>query len=199
MEIKKTISVDKACFFLWLLIPLLLPLKWVFGWTVAALVHEIGHFVVLYIFGVKIYSVHIGVFGTRIETAAIHPSVEAICALTGPIFGLLTLFFKEHIPYVSLAAFLQSMYNLLPVFPLDGGRALQSLLYCFLKKKAVMKITCWLSVFTFIFVVVCGVWATCNYQLGVLPVIFPAMPMLLTVYKNSLHCKQKNSTIRKRK
>ncbi len=53
---------------------------------------------------------------------------EIIAALAGPIGGLALLFLSRWAPYVAICGAIQSAYNLIPLFPLDGGRAMLRLL-----------------------------------------------------------------------
>lgn len=148
--------------------------------------------------GIRVHTVRIGALGAQIETDAAPPLTEAICAFAGPAAGFLAVMLKEKLPYVALAAVIQSAYNMIPVYPLDGGRLILSLLSCIFPMRLAMRISHWLSFCVISVFMVCGMWIAFRYKLGILPILFPAMPILLTIRKNSLHWKQKNSTIRER-
>ena len=56
------------------------------------------------------------------------PGRELICILAGPAASLLLLCLARIFPRVAICGLIQGCYNLLPIAPLDGGRALHCLL-----------------------------------------------------------------------
>ena len=105
---------------------LLLPFQWVVAMIIAAAVHEMGHCVALYLLGEPVLGITVGPFGARIETFPLAPRAEMISALAGPGFGLMLCLLWKWIPIVAVFAFFQSVFNLLPLWPMDGGRVLQA-------------------------------------------------------------------------
>ena len=103
------------------------PIQWLIAWIVSATIHELGHLLALKLCRVAIGSIELRWFGARIRTAYI-VKYEWLCALAGPCAGLLLLFFSRWIPRVSVCAIFHSAFNLLPVYPLDGGRFVRGLL-----------------------------------------------------------------------
>lgn len=91
--------------------------------------HELGHLAVLTMFGVKVRYIRFGVLGTVMETEPMSQMHEAICALAGPVVNLFCFWaLRPCLPGTALISLLLGCYNLLPVYPLDGGRALRALL-----------------------------------------------------------------------
>ena len=107
---------------------LLLPLRWVLAWTLAVTVHEMGHYLALGLCRVPIQALEIAPFGIRMHTGRLTNREALLCALAGPMAGLLLITLSRFLPYTALCAFLQTIFNLLPVYPLDGGRALRAML-----------------------------------------------------------------------
>lgn len=105
---------------LWML---LIPLQWMMGAVIAATVHELGHMAAIWATGGTAWSVEVGPCGARIETGPMAPETELLCALAGPVAGGLVCLFWRWLPEAAVMAFFQTAFNLLPVFPLDGGRA----------------------------------------------------------------------------
>jgi len=106
----------------WALMILLFPLTWLLPMILAALIHEFGHYLAIRCFGKRIRGVKVGISGALLETRDLSPAQEFICALAGPLAGLLPLLTIRIFPGVALCGLLQSLFNLLPVYPLDGGR-----------------------------------------------------------------------------
>ena len=100
------------------------------SWFLLGLVcHELGHVVALHIFRIPIYEVHLRLTGAVIRHGLCSYFQEFICAATGPLAnGLLCVFVHRKYPELSMISGLMGLANLLPVFPLDGGRMLRTLL-----------------------------------------------------------------------
>ena len=170
--------------------------QWLFAWILATTIHEFGHLIMLQICGIRIFSIRLGVIGTEIVSESMTPQVEAVCAIAGPVAGLSTIFLRNIWPHIALIGMIQSLYNLIPVGPLDGGRFLNCILQCVWSSKIVSMVTTAINCMVIILFLAAGMWLTIQYRLGVWPILFPVLPILLTIWKNSLHCSEKNSTIR---
>lgn len=126
MDSKLTVS-SGFCL-LWAACLLLLPLKWAVGAFLAAFVHECAHLIAIWLSGGQVYSVKLGGNGAVMETSPMTPGREALCALAGPLGSFSLILITRHYPEAAVCGLIQGAYNLIPIFPLDGGRILRCLL-----------------------------------------------------------------------
>lgn len=124
---KGKITVQAEAYLLLSLYLLLMPFQWVCAMILAGFIHELGHCTALYLLGEPILKIRIGPFGAKIETMPMEHQRTLLCALAGPAAGLLACLFWKWLPKIAFLAFMQSIFNLLPIFPLDGGRAFRAL------------------------------------------------------------------------
>ena len=94
----------------------------------AAAIHELGHYVVLRLLGGRVTALRVSVFGAEMETdgAALSYGRELMAVLAGPMANLLAglVLARAGYPAAAGAHLVLCAFNLLPVRPLDGGRAL---------------------------------------------------------------------------
>ena len=120
---------------------------------VCVVLHELGHSIVARWFGIPVHQVTLFIFGgvAQIGQEAKRPLVELLVALAGPLvsFVLAALFIytlgilPRHSSIADVAHALLSylfrvnagilLFNLLPGFPLDGGRVLRAALWALLR------------------------------------------------------------------
>ena len=106
---------------------LLLPLRVLLGIVLAAAVHELGHLTAMYFLGVPVLGIVFLPSGARIEAGPMEPGVEVICALAGPVAGAVTIFAWKWFPELAEAGLVQTVFNRIPVYPLDGGRVARNI------------------------------------------------------------------------
>ena len=113
---------------------------------VSVLVHELAHSLVAIAKGLPVRSITLFIFGgvSNIEGEPERPQVELVMSVMGPLaslvlagvfWGLRQLVGGEGSPLVAMLSYLALInallagFNLLPGFPLDGGRVLRSILW----------------------------------------------------------------------
>ena len=106
---------------------LLLPLKWLAGGVISAAFHECCHLAVLNWFQIPVRQIRIGFGGARITTGLMTPIQELLCAVAGPLGSFCMILFVRLFPELGLLGLMQGLFNLLPFYPLDGGRILHSI------------------------------------------------------------------------
>ncbi len=125
---------------------------WIIGITaalllfVSVLLHELAHSMVAQARGISVTSITLFIFGgaSNLAEEPKRPKVEFIMSIVGPLtslalagifWGLLQLVKNQHSPvgailsYLTLINVMLAVFNLLPGFPLDGGRVLRSILW----------------------------------------------------------------------
>ena len=121
---------------------LLLPAKWLIGWIIAVTIHEAGHLLALSALGIPVYSITVSPSGAGILTGCIPPHQELFCAAAGPICSLLLLILTPLFPAAAMIGLVQGLFNLLPVYPLDGGRMVRAMKRIILDSLPDRKIPC---------------------------------------------------------
>lgn len=97
------------------------------------LLHELGHAITGIILGLKIKKININVLGLSIEFENYGKeriNNKIIIDIAGPAINIISfiiavIFKKEEIAYINI---LLAIINLLPIYPLDGGRIVKNVL-----------------------------------------------------------------------
>ena len=121
-------AIDGSAFLLLALLLLTAPLPWVGAALAAAAFHEACHWAALRLTGVRLRGMTVSAAGAVLKTGPMEPRQELWSALAGPAGSLLLLTLLRRFPRIALCGGIQGIFNLLPVYPLDGGRALRCLL-----------------------------------------------------------------------
>lgn len=122
--LRKRISFDYGFCFLAAILLLMLPLRWVTAYFLAAFCHEMGHYLAVRLVGGKVSCLEFSLRGAKMYASALPPVRWLICLLAGPAASFSMLLFTRIYPQLALCGLVQGVYNLLPIGKLDGGRAL---------------------------------------------------------------------------
>lgn len=125
-------------------------------------------------------SVEIGFGGFQICCSTLYDWQNMIAILCGPLCGLLLVLVRHWIPKVSICSLILSIYNILPILPLDGGRALQILV----KNKHVFRL---IEIIIFIFMFLFGVYFCFILKLGMMPLV---LILVLWIRYRKIPCKE---------
>lgn len=157
------LRVDVSAYFFAALLLLTLPLNWLMAAAVAAAGHELCHILAVRLSGSRVLRLRIGAGGAVIETEPMTRGRELACTLAGPAGSLLLVLLFRVFPRLAICALVQGVFNLLPLFPLDGGRALR----CGVGEK----IAGWVEGGTLGMLGILAVAGTFLWNLGVLPLM----------------------------
>lgn len=116
------IVIEPFAYFLAALLLLTLPLPWVLAAVFAAAVHELFHIGAVLILGGSIHDLRIGIGSAVIDATLPGYWQELTAILAGPAGSLGLLLFCRVYPELSICGLIQGLFNLLPIYPLDGGR-----------------------------------------------------------------------------
>lgn len=122
-----SLRIDFGVYFLLAVWLLILPAEWLLGAVLAAAVHELCHYVAAKAMGISCLGLRIGAGGMEMELAPMRPKEERIVAAAGPMGSLMLLCFSRMYPQLAVCGMVQGLFNLIPIWPLDGGRILYSL------------------------------------------------------------------------
>ena len=106
---------------------LLLPLRWLIATLMASIIHETGHCVAVLLCKGRVSQIRLGFFHSVMEVEPLPLWQEFLCISAGPAAGLLPLLLSRWYPLTAVCGFVQTVYNLLPIYPLDGGRLVRCL------------------------------------------------------------------------
>ena len=159
------------CILLALLI-LTVPLPWLLSGLIAAGFHELGHILAIYLLGGTVRFGSLGSTSANLYIPSMSRGRELAAALGGPLFSLIALLFWRQVPRIALCAGFQLCYNLLPLYPMDGGRILSCLFG---------DVTCRRIAFIFrVGLAIFGLWLTFWIKVGIFPLLMVLLLLIRT-------------------
>lgn len=171
------IVIAMACF--------IIPWRWVLAWIVASLIHESFHLAAIKICNGSVWQIHFMITGAVIQTDLLLPWQEAVCAMAGPLGSAMLIFLIRYFPETAICGCLQCAYNLLPVYPNDGGRFIKAILECIITQAAAFKTILVINHAVILLLLLCGLYMGIHYSIGPMPVL--AAIILWWKTKKSLH------------
>lgn len=148
------------------------PANTFFPFCLCVAAHEAGHLVCLRILGARIYGIRLSCCGAIICTDVLPYGKEFLAAASGPFvnFVLFLLCMRSN-PLTSLVSFCLFTYNLLPLYPLDGGRMVRAALHLLLPDAAAEAAQRCIAVLCLAGLGGFAVYCACVLHLGLWPVI----------------------------
>lgn len=165
------------------LVLLILPLPWIAALTISMMIHELFHYSAVRLAGGKVIGMRISYDGFCLKCTPMQPLDSALCSLAGPLGALTLLFFARWIPRTALCAAVQSAYHLLPIYPLDGGRALRSLGEYFGWTNRTLSV---FEVIALAMVAWFGAWLSIYKCLGIIPLVLAVAVIFRTFHEKYL-------------
>lgn len=160
-----------ACILLAALL-LVLPLNWLIAAAMAAVFHELCHYAAARMMGIRIIGFTVGANGCLLSTEPMGMRQEVLCAAAGPVGSLFMVLLIRWFPRLAICAAIQGLYNLLPIYPLDGGRILRCALSLLIRDDSVERICSWTERVICVLILVLGFLSTFCLELGFLPLLF---------------------------
>lgn len=137
----------------------------------ALVCHEVGHAVTMVVRRVPIYGIDLQTSGALISGGFRGYTEELVCALAGPLTSFLAsaVTFRLYSDFSIVSACLGAV-NLLPIYPLDGGRILRSSLLLWSERLDVERVVTWVTAVTCATLMLAACWMTVELQSGLWPI-----------------------------
>ena len=98
-----------------------------------ALAHEMGHVATAAVLGVGVKRIHftpLGMTAVLVDFEKLRTLIKAVILIAGPFvnLALIPIFYIMNRPFLWQANLILFIFNMLPIYPLDGGRLLSTVL-----------------------------------------------------------------------
>ena len=152
------------------------------------IIHEFGHAITGIILGYKLIKIDFyPLGGVTILDLPINISLnkEILILIMGPILQIIGyLLLKNTFPYIRLYHYTLLIFNLLPLYPLDGGKIINILFNYKFNYLNSFKITYYISIVTIIILFIYNIFF---FNLNLLLMIILLLSKLIRIYKNKYY------------
>lgn len=155
------------------------PLETFVPFFLSIFLHEVGHLIALCALRIRIRRISFRMSGALIETVPLSYTQELFVSVSGPTvnFILLCLCRRSH-PLMAFLNFCLMVYNLLPLYPLDGGRVIYSILHILLPQRIADSLMQMISGISLSMIIGFSVYLTCCWHAGLWPILLCAILLL---------------------
>lgn len=168
---------------------LAVPLPWVAAAVTAAAFHELCHCLMIWLLGGIVREIRMGGGGTAIDMVGLSNGEELLAAVAGPAGSFSLLLLAERLPQLALCGLVQGMFNLLPVYPMDGGRILFCILTSVMPLERAESACAWVENGISFLLLAGGVLLSLFYKMGPMPFLL-ALGMMIKAKRRKKPCKE---------
>lgn len=146
------------------LLLLIIRIQWFISWLIAVLFHELCHYIVVKLCKGNVDIIEADLSGIKMHCDNLSNICRIVAILSGPLGGFLLCTLGRSFPRLAVCSFFLSIYNLLPILPLDGGQALKIIL----KSRKMFK---YIQIVFLLLLCIASFYAALYLHLGILPFV----------------------------
>ncbi|MBQ6431063.1 MAG: hypothetical protein IJJ99_04215 [Oscillospiraceae bacterium] len=152
------------------------PAKTFAPFLLSVTAHETGHLIALALLRVRVHKLRLTFSGAVLVTEPMRYSQEIAAAAAGPaVNAILICIFANAEPMTAFVNLLLFSYNMLPFYPLDGGRILRALLHLLFSADTAALTERIVSGASCLFLLFGAVWLTTVWHAGLWPIVIWAL------------------------